>query len=148
MLGWANPKPWIWPQEVDELDNPLAFLHLHHQDEPFSTALASSPNAEVGKRHVHLFCYHVLGDGLSTPLPPEPALLCCPGKVQSLLFWVLQSVRDKVHSPVFMTWSQLSCLPQLERRGGSVPLPHPGHPTAYKRQDSSIVGISTQQFSV
>ena len=40
------------------------------------------------------------GPGLSTLLPPGPALLCCLGEVQGLLFQVLQLVRGWVLQPV------------------------------------------------
>lgn len=45
---------------------------------------------------------------LALPLPSESALLCCPGEVQGLLFWMLQQVRNRTSSPALMNpWPAL-----------------------------------------
>lgn len=41
-------------------------------------------------------------------LQPGSALLCCPGEVQGLLFWMLQQVRNRTSSPALMNpWPAL-----------------------------------------
>lgn len=40
---------------------------------------------------------------LTTPTPPVPTLLGCPGEVQSLLSLALQLVRSLTRSPILMT---------------------------------------------
>ena len=89
MLGWASSKPWTWTWVVAELLSLLTLPYRHHQSELPSTALARLPNAATGRRQGQLFCSRALRAGSPAPMPPEPALLCYPVKVQSF-FQVLQ----------------------------------------------------------
>lgn len=76
MLGWANPKLWIWALEESELISPLALL-------------LSCPQA-----HPPYFPLHQ---------QPGPALPCYPGEVQGPFSQVLQLARDMASYPILMT---------------------------------------------
>lgn len=43
MLGWADPKPWIWAWEASVLVSLLVLLHPHHQVELYRSAPPHPP---------------------------------------------------------------------------------------------------------
>lgn len=64
-----------------------------------------------------LLIFHALRVSSSIPIPPGPALLCCPGELQGPLSWVLQMVRGS--SPTFMTsWTAPPTTKVSEENGG------------------------------
>lgn len=76
MLGWANSKTGIWACVTAELVSLATLLHTPHQGQLSRTALVREGRDQI------------------TRVPKlsgvEPALLCCPGKVQgplSCLSW-------------------------------------------------------------
>jgi hypothetical protein len=101
-LGWANSKPWIWAWEVAELVSPPAFLCLHRQGQFSNTVPAGSPNATDSKGQGSALLMSLAGSPM--PLPPGPATLYCPGKVQGLLSQVLQSAKGGASCSTLMIW--------------------------------------------
>lgn len=83
---------------------PAGSLHPHHQGGLPSTAPASSPYVARRKGQGWFSCFHVPRAGSSTPVPPGPALLDCPGEMQGPLSLVLQMVRGWVSSPNCHRW--------------------------------------------
>jgi hypothetical protein len=68
---------------------------------------------------------YTLRDGLPASSTPGSALLCCPGKVQSQLSWVLQEVRGRDRSPALMTPGPgLSPATAVEAGGGNLSCIH------------------------
>jgi hypothetical protein len=57
-------------------------------------------------------CPVLMTSGLTQLQPPHSGagLLCCPGEVQGLLFWLLQQIRHRAISSTLCSWGQLSCL--------------------------------------
>jgi hypothetical protein len=93
ILGWTNWELWIWAWLATE----LVWLS---QDELSSSALARLSNATISRRQIQLLLSCPQG-WLPAPMPPEPAPLCCPVKVQGPFSQVLQPVRGWASFPAF-----------------------------------------------
>jgi hypothetical protein len=113
------------------------WLSLIHRGKLCSTALARLPSTIIGRRQGRLSCSHALRAGLPMPLPSGPAPLCYPGKVQGLLFQVLQPSKGRVNSPALTTWGPIFQTKQIARSmGGVQEWGHHPHPHATSQQMS------------
>jgi hypothetical protein len=134
-LGWANSKPWIWACEVSVPVSLSVLQFPYHREELSSTASFSSSNGTTSKGQNQLSHCYALGAGSSSPTLWWLALLCCPGKVQDPLSWILQQVRGRDSSPAQLTLEP-AFLPAIGVKGwGRAFLPRLHHYTADKCWD-------------
>lgn len=78
-----------------------ALPYLSCQGKLSSNVLARPPNVTIGSRQGQVSHSPALLAGSPTPTTPEPAPMCCPGKVQGPLSPVLQLVRGRENSSTF-----------------------------------------------